>query len=150
VEVNLSYHVGVIVVHLERSNDSMLRPNHLRFRTWVFVGAAVLLFCRVCKPAQQQPIPEVSLIVVVKEAETGDPISQARLTLTFQQGKLHRSISYSAKTSAQGRYRFTNIPKGTVRLLVTAERHQSFGKEIEVEEDNQVIEVKLKKPQPLL
>jgi len=129
----------------------MLRPNHLRFRTWVFVGAEILLFCGVCKPAQQQPIPEVSLTVVVIEAETGDPISQARLTLTFkQQGKLHRSISYSAKTNAQGRYRFTNIPKETVRLLVTADRHQSFGKEIEVEEDNQVIEVKLKKPQPLL
>ena len=129
----------------------MLRPNHLRFRTWVFVGAEILLFCGVCKPAQQQPIPEVSLTVVVIEAETGDPVSQARLTLTFkQQGKLHRSISYSAKTNAQGRYRFTNIPKETVRLLVTADRHQSFGKEIEVEEDNQVIEVKLKKPQPLL
>jgi 5-hydroxyisourate hydrolase-like protein (transthyretin family) len=129
----------------------MLRAYHLRFRTGVFVGAAILLFCGVCKPAQQQPIPEVSLTVVVKEAETGDPISQARLTLTFrQQGKLHRSITYSAKTNAQGRYRFTNIPKGTVRLLVTAERHQSFGKEVEVEEDNQVIEVKLKKPQPLL
>ena len=129
----------------------MLRPNHLRFRTWVFVGAEILLFCGVCKPAQQQPIPEVSLTVVVIEAETGDPVSQARLTLTFkQQGRLHRSISYSAKTSAQGRYRFTNIPKGTVLLLVTADRHQSFGKEIEVEDDNQVIEVKLKKPQPLL
>ncbi|MGA2606859.1 MAG: carboxypeptidase-like regulatory domain-containing protein [Terriglobia bacterium] len=129
----------------------MLRPNHLRFRTWVFVGAEILLFCGVCKPAQQQPIPEVSLTVVVIEAETGDPVSQARLTLTFkQQGRLHRSISYSAKTNAQGRYRFTNIPKETVRLLVTADRHQSFGKEIEVEEDNQVIEVKLKKPQPLL
>ena len=129
----------------------MLRPNHLRFRTWVFVGAEILLFCGVCKPAQQQPIPEVSLTVVVIEAETGDPVSQARLTLTFkQQGRLHRSISYSAKTNAQGRYRFTNIPKETIRLLVTADRHQSFGKEIEVEEDNQVIEVKLKKPQPLL
>jgi 5-hydroxyisourate hydrolase-like protein (transthyretin family) len=129
----------------------MLRANHLRFRTGVFVGVAILLFCGVSKPAQQQPIPEVSLTVVVKEADTGDPISQARLTLTFkQQGKLHRSITYSAKTNAQGRYRFTNIPKETVRLLVTAERHQSFGKEIEVEEDNQVIEVKLKKPQPLL
>jgi hypothetical protein len=129
----------------------MLRPNHLRFRTWVFVGAAILLFCRVSEPAQQQPIPEFSITIVVKEADTGDPISQARLTLTFhQQGRLHRSISYSAKTNAQGRYRFTNIPKGTVHLFVTAERHQSFGKEIEVEEDNQVIEVRLKKPQPLL
>ena len=131
----------------------MLRPNHLRFRTWVFVGAAILLFCRVSEPAQQQsiPVPEFSFTVVVKEADTGDPISQARLTLTFRQtGKLHRTVSYGAKTNAQGRYRFTNIPKGTVRLIVTADRHQSFGKEIELEEDDQVIEVKLKKPQPLL
>jgi len=131
----------------------MLRPNHLRFRTWVFVGAAILLFCRVSEPAQRQPIPvpEFSVTVVVKEADTGDPISQARLTLTFRQtGKLHRTVSYGAKTNAQGRYRFTNIPKGTVRLIVTADRHQSFGKEIELEEDDQVIEVKLKKPQPLL
>jgi hypothetical protein len=129
----------------------MLRPNHLRFRTWVFVGAAILLFCAGFKPATPDSSQETSLTIVVKEADTGDPISQARLTLTFkQQGRLHRSISYSAKTNAQGRYRFTNIPKGTVRVLVTAERHQSLGKEIELEEDNQVIEVKLKKPQPLL
>ena len=129
----------------------MLRAYHLRFRTWVFVGAAILLSCVVFKPATPDSSQETSLTIVVKEADTGDPISQARLTLTFhQQGKLHRSISYSAKTSAQGRYRFTNIPKGTVLLLVTADRHQSFGKEIEVEDDNQVIEVKLKKPQPLL
>ncbi|MGB7590732.1 MAG: carboxypeptidase-like regulatory domain-containing protein [Terriglobia bacterium] len=129
----------------------MLRAYHLRFRTWVFVGAAILLSCVVFKPATPDSSQETSLTVVVKDADTGDPMSQARLTLTFhQQGKLHRSITYSAKTNAQGRYRFTNIPKGTVRLLVTAERHQSFGKEMEVEEDNQVIEVKLKKPQPLL
>ena len=129
----------------------MLRPNHRRFQTWVFVGAAILLFCGVFKPAPQQSIPEISLTIVVKEADSGDPISQARLTLAFQQpGKLHHTISYGAKTNAQGRYRFTNIPKGTVHLFVTAERHQSFGKEIELEEDDQVIEVKLKRPQPLL
>jgi hypothetical protein len=128
----------------------MLGSPHLRIQTWLFVSAAILL-CGVCKPAQQQPVPEVSLTVVVKEADTGDPISQARLTLTFHRpGKLHRAVTYSAKTNAQGRYRFTNIPEGTIRLLVTAERHQSFGKEVDLEEDNQVIEVKLKKPQPLL
>jgi len=129
----------------------MLRPNHLRSRTWVFVGAAILLSCVVFKPATPDSRPETSLTIVVKEADTGDPISQARLTLTFQQlGGRHRTISYGAKTNPQGRYRFTNIPKGTVHLFVTADRHQSFGKEVEVEEDNQVIEVKLKRPQPLL
>ena len=129
----------------------MLRSHHLRFRTWIVVGAAILLFCGVSKAAQQPPIPQFNVTVVVKEAEGGDPISQARLTLTFRQpGKLHRTVSYGAKTNPQGRYRFTNIPKGTVHLFVTADHHQSFGKEIELEEDNQVMEVKLKKPQPLL
>ena len=43
-----------------------------------------------------------------------------------------------------------NAPKGTVRLMVTSERHESFGKDIEIEKDSQEIDVKLKKPQPLL
>jgi hypothetical protein len=121
-----------------------------RSRTCVLAGGLALLLSGVCKPQEKQPIPELSVNVVVKEADTGEAISQARLTLTFKSGKLHRTISYGAKTNAQGRYRFTNIPEGTIRLFVTAERHQSYGKEIELEEDNQVIEVKLKKPQPQL
>ena len=94
--------------------------------------------------------------VLVKDAETDQPIYQARLTLQFREpgsvAKLKRSklISFSAKTDAQGRYRFIRIPKGTVRLIVTSEHHQTFSKEFEVERDNQVLEVKLKKPQPLL
>ena len=129
----------------------MHRPNHLRLRTWVFTGVAVLLSCLVFRPQTPDSSKETSLTIVVKEADTGEPISQARLTLTFHQlGKLHRSISYNAKTSPQGRYRFTNIPKGTVVLMVTADHHQSLGKEIELEEDDQVTEVKLKRPQPLL
>ena len=111
----------------------MFDPNHLRLRTWLLVGAAILLFCGAAKPAPQQATSSASLSVVVKEADSGDPISQARLTLTFRQpGKLHRNISYGAKTNPQGRYRFTDIPKGTIHLFVTADRHQSYGKEIEL------------------
>ena len=128
----------------------MFGSSHLRSRAWIFVGATVLLIGGVCKAAQQQPIPEISFSVEVKEADTGEAISQARLTITFKSGKLHRTVSYGAKTNAQGKYRFTNIPKGTIHLFVTAEHHQSYGKELELEEDNQVIEVKLKKPQPQL
>src|SRR5208337_3430059 len=103
----------------------MLRPNHLRFRTWVFVGAAILLFCRVSEPAQQQsiPVPEFSFTVVVKEAATGDHISQARLTLTFRRtGKLHRTVTYGSKTNSQVRYRFTYASTGALRFIVTADR----------------------------
>ncbi len=98
----------------------------------------------------------INFIVEVKEADTGQPINQAHLTLTFRvagdPSKLKRpkTFSYSAKTNAQGRYRFVDIPKGTVHLFVTAEHRQSYGKEVELEQENQVVEVKLRKPQPLL
>ncbi len=101
-------------------------------------------------------VETTSLYVQVNDAETGQPIYQARLTLQFREPgskmRLKRSklLSYSAKTNNQGRYRFTEIPKGTVRLIVTSEHHQTFSKEFEIEQDNQVLEAKLKKPQPLL
>jgi hypothetical protein len=107
-------------------------------------------------PARADPPERTDFTVVVKEADSGEPIFQARLTLQFNESgsavKLRRgkNITYSAKTNAQGRYKFTGIPKGTIRLLVTADRHQSYGEELELTEDNQVIEVKLRKPQPLL
>ena len=128
----------------------MFGSNYSRPAIWICIGMVILLSGVASNSAQQPPTPEFSFNVVVKEAETGEVMSQARLTLTFKSGKLHRVVSYGAKTNAQGQYRFTNIPKGTVHLFVTAERHQSFGKEIELEEDNQTIEVKLKKPQAQL
>lgn len=97
-----------------------------------------------------------NLIIEVRESETGEPISQARLTLQFEEPgdptrlRPPKKFVYSAKTNAQGRYKFTSINKGPVRLYVTMERHQSYGKELQFDKDNQVIVVKLKKPQPLL
>jgi len=97
-----------------------------------------------------------NLHIVVTDAVTGKPINQARLTLQFHELeskykiKHSKMISYSAKTNLQGRYRFTDIPKGAVRLMVTSELHESYGKDIVIDKDNQEIDVKLKKPQPLL
>jgi hypothetical protein len=107
-------------------------------------------------PAQSEEVGRINLTVVVTDAETGQPINQARLTLEFTEpgdpSKLKRSkkLSYSAKTNVQGHYKFPSLPKGTIRLIVTAERHQTFSKEFELEKENEAIEVKLKKPQPLL
>jgi len=106
--------------------------------------------------AQSEENGQTNLTVVVTDAQTGQPINQARLTLEFTEPgdptKLKRSkkLSYSAKTNMQGHYKFPGIPMGTIRLIVTAERHQTFSKEFELEKENQEIEVKLKKPQPLL
>lgn len=99
-----------------------------------------------------QAAENLNVTVLVKDAESNQPINQARLTLQFHEpGRIrHKLLAYSAKTNAQGRYRFTLVPKGTVRLIVTSEHHQTFSKEFEVDQNNQVIEVKLKQPQPLL
>ena len=133
----------------------------LRIRT-ICLSTLVLLWIFAGPIAGAQSSPKAdendktTIHIVVKDAESGKPINQARLTLTFNEPtstafvKHSKEISYSAKTNLQGRYRFNDIPKVTVRLLVTAENHMSFGKNIEIRMDNQEIEVKLKKPQPQL
>ena len=137
-------------------NVAMLHSSQLERYVLPLVGALILLVVWLPTSATADAVERMSVNVVVIDAETNQPISQAHLTLQFvdpgsvRRLKRHKHISFNAKTNAQGRYRFTNIPKGTIRLLVTAERHQSLGKEIELDKDNQVIEVKLRKPQPLL
>lgn len=119
-------------------------------------GAACLLLLATSAAYAQSETTNVH--VLVTDAVSGKPIFQARLTLQFQYHepgtlsplKRTRTLTYSAKTDAQGRYRFAEVSKGTVRLIVTAPDHQTFSKKFQVDKDNPLLEVKLKKPQPLL
>ncbi len=119
----------------------------------VGVIGLLLLLPALCNGGE---VEYTNLRVLVKSADNDKPIFQARLTLQFRMpGGVRRFgrsklTTYSAKTDKDGRYTFVNIPKGTFRLFVTAEDHQSYGKELELEEDNQLFEVKLRKPQPVL
>lgn len=134
----------------------MTDPAVRKYRFWMLgVGATVILFLGTAQRAVAAPLERTSFQVVVTDAATGKPINQARLTLQFvvpaeKPFGHNKKIAYSAKTNPQGKYKFIDIPKGTIRLIVTADRHQSFGKDFELEHENQIIEVKLKKPQPLL
>jgi hypothetical protein len=138
----------------------VLEPAPRARRTWNLAGVAFAVLlgaaCLLLLPTRAESVETTSVYVQVNDAETSQPIYQARLTLQFREpgskARLKRSklLAFSAKTNNQGRYRFTSIPKGTVRLIVTSERHQTFSKEFEIDKDNQVLEVKLKKPQPLL
>jgi hypothetical protein len=94
---------------------------------------------------------ETTLRVVVNNAADGQPVFQAQLTLQFQIPQKFRQpkwIAYSAKTDKKGEYTFRRVNKGPIRLLVTAEGHQSYGKQFTIEKDNPTIKVKLRKPQP--
>jgi len=129
----------------------------LRMIRWPWLlgfGIACGLLVAPMLTATPSPEDRTSVQIVVTDAETGQPINQAHLTFQFREPgnkfKLKRSrpTTYTAKTNPQGRYKFLDIPKGTIRLMVTAEHHESFGKDFEIEQDDQVIEIKLKKPQP--
>jgi len=133
----------------------MIRRSWMR---WAVLSLAAPMAVPLALGAQQSqaPPPEpITLTVVVTDSQTTKPISQARLTLTFVQpkegqfGRAH-TLSFSAKTDAQGRYRFPYIPPGTVTLMVTDEHHQTFGKQFDVDKDHSTLEVKLKPPQPLI
>lgn len=119
-------------------------------------GAACLLLLAPSAAFPQSDTTNVN--VQVTDAESGKPIFQARLTLQFQYHepgalsplKQTKTLTYSAKTDSRGRYRFAEVSKGTVRLIVTAPDHQTVSKHFKIVKDNQLLEVKLKKPQPLL
>ena len=123
-------------------------------------GMLCLAVAAVVSGSSSGPAPAVdtpgliTIIVQVTDAKTEKPVNQAHLTLIFRskEGRSSRTktLSYSAKTDAQGRCRFVYIPQGTVRLLVTEEGYQAFGREFDVSKDHSTLEVKLKPPQPLL
>jgi Flp pilus assembly protein CpaB len=138
----------------------MLSSRHNKLFVAGWVAASLLFFASLSSSAHAQgnkPSSETTdMTVVVKEYDTGEPISQARITLQFTEpgsyarfGK-SKKISYDAKSDAQGRCKLVDINKGKIELWVTSPGHQSYGKELQLEKDNQVFEVKLKKPQPLI
>ena len=139
-------------------------PFALRFRLGILastsVATSLLLLTGLSRTARagntESSEETTTVIVVVKESDTGAPVSQAAITLQFTEpgtpsrfGK-SKKRAYTAKTDAQGRCRLQEINKGPIVLMVTATGHQSYGKELQLEKDNQVFEVKLKRPQPLL
>ena len=138
----------------------MCSSQHNKLFVAAWVATSLLLFPGLSPFAHAQgakPNSEITnMTVTVKESDTGQPISQARITLQFTSpggpsrfGKSQKLV-YNAKTDAQGRYKFMDINKGKIVLTVTAAGHQSYGKELQLEKNNQVFEVKLKKPQPLI
>jgi hypothetical protein len=118
----------------------------------LLAGVAMLALAPV--PSSATPSEQTALTIRVIDAASGDPIFQARLTLEFLEpgGFMKRSkwISYSAKTDKKGEYKFVDIPKGPIRLFVTAPDHEAFGHRYKLQRHNQLIKVKLRKPQPVL
>jgi hypothetical protein len=138
----------------------MLSSQHRKMLVAVCVATSSLFSTSLNRTAHAQgakpSTDTTNMTVVVKEYDTGEPISQARVTLEFgvPHGQLipnrkPKQIIYNGKTDAQGRCKFVEVNKGPIVLSINAAGHQTYGKELSLEKDNQVFEIKLKKPQPL-
>jgi hypothetical protein len=142
--------------------DPMFSSRHTKLFHVAWIATSLLFFAGLGGSAyvrgDQQDSVTTDITVVVKEADSGQPIGQARITLQFAKPGSHASyiygkpkqLVYGAKTDAQGRCKLVGITKGTIVLTITANGHQSYGRELQLEKDNQVFEIKLKKPQPLI
>jgi len=122
---------------------------------WVRLGMIFAFAMAMGMPGRLLAATQMTTVhVQVNDAKTGEPVFQAHLTLRFRQhgGLLHRSkiIAYTSKTDKDGKGQFPVVPMGTVTLMVTAPGHNTFGKEFEITKENQMIEVKLQKPHPVL
>ena len=112
------------------------RKRYVRFG--IPVAAALCAGLWLALPARADDPERTGVTVFVKDAETGQPIAFARLTLQYREEgsklklKRGKTISLNAKTNPQGRYKFANIPKGTIRLMVIADQRQTFGQEFEL------------------
>lgn len=130
--------------------EKPLKRNNLVRLSMIFVFVLAMGM-----PALMLASPQLTTVhVEVKDAQTGKPIYQAHLTLRFRKhgGLLHRSkiISYTSKTDMKGKGIFPVVPFGMVTLMVTAPNHNTFGKEFKITKTNQLIEVKLQEPHPVL
>lgn len=85
--------------------------------------------------------------------ESGKPIENASVVIKFKGGaKIKPNPKFrkewDVKTSQEGLVKLPSIQKGAILIQIRADNYQTFGQVFEVQEDERVLEIKLKPPQP--
>ena len=85
--------------------------------------------------------------------EAGRPIENASVVIKFQGGAKVKPNpkfrkEWDVRTSQEGVIKLPSIQKGPILIQIRADNFQTFGQVFEVQEDERVLEIKLKPPQP--
>jgi len=85
--------------------------------------------------------------------EAGRPIENASVVIKFRGGvKVKPNPKFrkewDVKTSEQGTVKLPSIQKGPILIQIRADNFQTFGQVFDVQEDERLLEIKLKPPQP--
>jgi hypothetical protein len=85
--------------------------------------------------------------------QVGHPVDNASVVVKFVEGRSKVKFGakirkeWDLKSSQEGVVKIPPIPKGTILIQVRADNYQTFGDKFEVQEDEKLIEIKLKPPQ---
>jgi len=107
--------------------------------------------------ALSRPVTAASDETVLRiEVKTlgGSPIERASVVVRFVEGrsivKFGKKIrtTWETRTNTEGVAKVPSVPQGKVLIQVIAKGYQTFGKEFELDEEEQTIQIKLNPPQP--
>ena len=92
--------------------------------------------------------PQSSLGFVVLKDDNGKPVRNAAVILHFvtKKGKQGKA-GFELKTDPDGKTHFDGVPYGTMRIQVIAQGFQTFGDDYAIDQPNQEITIRLKRPQ---
>lgn len=87
-------------------------------------------------------------------SQTGHPVDRASVVVKFVDGR--SAVKFGAKirkewdvkTSQEGVVKIPPIPKGKILFQVRADNYQTFGETYDIQDDEKIVEIKLKPPQP--
>lgn len=97
--------------------------------------------------AQKQEDKSSSVNFVVVKATNGKPVANAAVVLhTLDKDGRQGSGGINLKTNMEGKTQFDGVPFGKLRVQVIARGFQTYGDDIEINQENQNVTVKLKPP----
>jgi Carboxypeptidase regulatory-like domain len=93
------------------------------------------------------------LEIRVASEQSGRPIENASVVIKFRGGSKVKPnpkfrTEWDVKTSQDGLVKLPSIQKGPILIQIRADNYQTFGQVFDVQEDERVVEIKLKPPQP--
>ncbi len=85
--------------------------------------------------------------------QAGHPVDNASVVVKFVEGRSKVKFGakirkeWDLKSSQEGVVKVPAIPKGVILIQVRADNYQTFGDKFDIQEDEKLVEIKLKPPQ---
>ncbi|HMD47923.1 MAG TPA: carboxypeptidase-like regulatory domain-containing protein [Bryobacteraceae bacterium] len=98
--------------------------------------------------------PEMTTLTIHVATQSGKPIPDASVVVKFVQGrskvKFGKKIrtEYELHSNQDGIAKIPPIPQGKILVQVIAKNYQTYGENVDVDQDEKTVEVVLNPPQP--